>query len=249
MTKPTELEFHVGHYGDGTGARKLVDEVEYARKFTERIYNICVANGVPATFYEDKVSKNQTQNINNLIAHHNKDKNGFIVSAHLNASAGIVSESIGAEVLYYDQAAVAQKIVNAICTASGIKNRGIKKRTDLGVLVRTYEPAILIEFGFVNSKKDIELLDKYFEQVCQSVAKELAAVIGYKINNQAKNEKEESQVNLLNETGRKAIKELLKKASKEGIIDAKYHTDEKIAKYSDVELLSYQAAVMNREFK
>ena len=54
---------------------------------------------------------------------------------------------------------------------------------------------------------------------------------------------------MLNNTGRKEIRELLKKARAAGIIDAKYHTDDKIAKYNDVQLLSYQAAVVNREFK
>lgn len=53
----------------------------------------------------------------------------------------------------------------------------------------------------------------------------------------------------LNETGRKEIRELLKKARKDGIIDAAFHTDQKINNYSDAELLSYQAAVINRTFK
>ncbi|WP_446936702.1 N-acetylmuramoyl-L-alanine amidase [Lysinibacillus fusiformis] len=181
MTKTQEIEFHVGHYGDGTGARGIIDEVQYARKFIKRIYEICVANGVPATYYEDKISKNQTQNINNLIAHHNQDRNGFIVSGHLNASGSVTDQGIGAEVLYYDQVTVAQKVVDAICNASGMKNRGAKKRTDLGVLVRTYEPAILIEFGFVTSKKDVELMDQHFEAICRAVAKVLAAHIGYTI--------------------------------------------------------------------
>ncbi|MEG0259910.1 MAG: N-acetylmuramoyl-L-alanine amidase [Lysinibacillus sp.] len=181
MSKPVELEFHVGHYGDGTGAKKLVDEVQYARKFIKRIYEICVANKVPSTYYEDKASKNQTQNINNLVSHHNKDKNGLIVSGHLNSSTGIVVKSIGVEVLYYDQVAVAKKVTDAICNASGMTNRGAKKRTDLGVLARTYEPAIIIEFGFVNSRKDVELMDKHFEAICQAAAEVLAAAIGYNI--------------------------------------------------------------------
>ena len=186
MTKPQEIEFHVGHYGDGTGARGIVDEVQYARKFIKRIYEICFANGVPSTYYEDKVSKSQTQNINHLVDHHNQDRNGFIVSGHLNASGSLTEQGIGAEVLYYDQFTVAQKVVDAICNVSGLKNRGAKKRTDLGVLARTYEPAILIEFGFVTSKKDVELMDKHFEAICQAVATVLAAHIGYTINNAEK---------------------------------------------------------------
>lgn len=181
MKKPQEIEFHVGHYGVGTGAKSLIDEVQYARKFIKRIYDICVSNEVPATFYEDKTSKNQKQNINNLVAHHNQDRNGFIVSGHLNASGSVTELGIGVEVLYYDQAIIAKEVVDAICNASGLKNRGAKKRTDLGVLVATFEPAILIEFGFVNSKKDIELMDQHFEPICQAVATVLAAHIGYTI--------------------------------------------------------------------
>lgn len=187
MTKPQKIEFHVGHYGDGTGAKSLIDEVQYARKFIKRIYDICVTSGVPATYYEDKVSKSQTQNINNLVAHHNKDRNGFIVSGHLNASGSVTDQAIGAEVLYYDQAAIAKEIVDAICITSGLKNRGAKKRTDLGVLVKTFEPAILIEFGFVNSKKDIELMDKHFEAICQAIAKVLAEHVGYTIKKEVGN--------------------------------------------------------------
>lgn len=186
MTRPQELEFHVGHYGDGTGARGFVDEVQYARKFIKRIYDICIANGVPATYYEDKISKNQTQNINHLIAHHNADTNGFIVSGHLNAGSSLTDQGIGVEVLYYDQLATAKQVVDAICNTSEMKNRGAKKRTDLGVLARTYEPAILIEFGFVTSRKDVELMDKNFEAICQAVAKVLATHIGYTIKEEEK---------------------------------------------------------------
>lgn len=53
----------------------------------------------------------------------------------------------------------------------------------------------------------------------------------------------------LTETGRKEIRDLLKKARDKGIINATVHTDDKIAKYNDSQLLSYQAAVINREFK
>ena len=54
--------------------------------------------------------------------------------------------------------------------------------------------------------------------------------------------------NMLNETGRKEIRELLKKARNAKIISDK-HTDSKINAYTDMELLSYQAAVTNRTFK
>lgn len=57
------------------------------------------------------------------------------------------------------------------------------------------------------------------------------------------------EVVYLNDTGRKEIRELLKKAREKGIIDKNFHTDAKIDKYTDLELLSYQSAVINRTFK
>lgn len=53
---------------------------------------------------------------------------------------------------------------------------------------------------------------------------------------------------LLNETGRKEIQQLLKKARDAKII-GESHTDAKINAYNDVQLLSYQAAVVNRMYK
>lgn len=182
MTKPTEIELHVGHYGDRTGAHGIVDEVQFARKFIKRIYDILIANKVPATYYEDKTSKNQTQNINHLVAHHNADRNGLIVSGHLNASGAVTDRPIGAEVLYTTQKDLAAAVAKVMCDASGLINRGAKYRDNIGVLMKTYEPSILIEFGFVNSKKDVELMDKHFEAICQAIAKELAAAIGHKIS-------------------------------------------------------------------
>lgn len=247
MTNPTEIELHVGHYGDGTGASGIVDEVKYARKFIKRIYDILIANKVPATYYEDKVSKNQSQNIGNLIKHHNADRNGLIVSGHLNASGAITDRAIGVEVLYSTQKDFAAAVAKAMSNASGLINRGAKYRDNIGVLTKTYEPSILIEFGFVNSRADVALMDKHFEAICQVIAKVLAEAIGHKISERKKEEYEVTQ--LLNATGRSEIRELLKKARKDGIIDAAFHTDQKIEKYTDVELLSYQAAVINRTFK
>ena len=61
--------------------------------------------------------------------------------------------------------------------------------------------------------------------------------------------KEKEDEIMLNDTGREEIRALLKKAREKGVIDAKKHTDAEIAKYTDIQLLSYQAAVVNRTYK
>ncbi|MEG0259315.1 MAG: hypothetical protein RR651_05525, partial [Lysinibacillus sp.] len=93
----------------------------------------------------------------------------------------------------------------------------------------------------------------------------LAAAIGYNIKTNKETStttpaevKEEIEVDLLNNTGRKEIRELLKKARNKTYVDAKgktanvidpaVHTDAKIDAYTDEQLLSYQAAVINRTF-
>lgn len=180
-TTPKEIELHVGHFGNGTGARGLVDEVTEATKITLRVYEILKTSGVPATYYKDTISKSQTENINRLIAHHNADTNGLIVSIHLNASAGTQTGGIGCEVCYTTQKSLAAKLSAAIAQAGGFKDRGAKYRDNIGVLVRTKEPAVLLEPFFVNSKEDVALYNKHFERMCQAIAKTLAEHIGYKL--------------------------------------------------------------------
>ena len=58
----------------------------------------------------------------------------------------------------------------------------------------------------------------------------------------------ESDEDMLTETGRIAIRELITKARDKGIISKTAHSDAKIANYTDKQLLSYQAAIMNKSF-
>ena len=186
MTKPTKIELHAGHAWKVKGAVGHIDEFTENRRVAKRVYEILTAAKVPATYYEDTQSTTQRQNINNLVAHHNADRNGLIVSIHFNAG-GDGTKAIGTEVLYYDQKELAEKLSKAISdsTGGGLKNRGTKQRKDLGVLASTYEPAVLIEVCFVNSIIDVAIYRRDFEKICQAIAKELAAYIGYKINNKS----------------------------------------------------------------
>lgn len=245
-----EIEIHPGHWNNtGSGTNGILNEVTEARKVARRVYEILRASKVPVTYFEDNVSTNQTQNINTLVKEHNKDKDGLVVSIHFNSSGATTNRPIGTEVLYYDQKALASKIAKAISDATdgALLDRGAKQRTDLGVLARTYEPAILIEVCFVNSTVDAAIYRRDFEKICQAIAKELAAYLGYTINNNLPKE-EEKPMRLLNDTGREEIRELLKKARDRGVISKTAHTDVKIDSYTDEQLLSYQAAVINRTF-
>ena len=163
-----EIEIHPGHWiNPRSGAVGILNEVIEARKVAKRVYEILKTSNVPCTYYEDNTSTNQRQNINYLVNQHNKDRDGLIVSIHLN-SGGDGSKAIGTEVLYYDQQALAVRISKAIsdATGGGLINRGAKQRKDLGVLASTYEPAILIEVCFVNSVVDAVIYRRDFEKIC-----------------------------------------------------------------------------------
>ncbi|KYG91499.1 XlyB [[Bacillus] sp. KCTC 13219] len=61
--------------------------------------------------------------------------------------------------------------------------------------------------------------------------------------------KEATQIDFLTSTGRAEIRALLKKARDKNIINKAIHTDKEIEKYGDIQLLSYQAAVITRTFQ
>ncbi|WP_421663684.1 N-acetylmuramoyl-L-alanine amidase [Lysinibacillus telephonicus] len=177
--KVNEIEIHPGHWKlTNSGANGIINEVTEARKVAKRVFEILKKFNVPATYIEDNSSTNQSQNINYLVKEHNKDRDGLIVSIHFNASGGKSNTGIGTEVLYYSEEELAMKVANAISKVSGLNNRGARKRTDLGVLAKTYEPAILIEICFVNSTVDVALYRRDFEKICHTIAECLAEYVG-----------------------------------------------------------------------
>lgn len=174
MSRVLEIEGHVGHYGDGTGAVSVVDEVKEVRKIAKEVHRILKEGGAKQSLFEDTKSKTQRANINTIVAHHNKDTDGLVVSYHLNATSPITTRPIGCEVLYTTQKTLAINLSAAMAKAGGFVNRGAKYRNNLGVLTGTKEPAIIIEVFFVNSHKDVELYRKNFNAICYAIAETLA---------------------------------------------------------------------------
>lgn len=164
-----------GHYGIGTGARDIIDEVREARKVTNRIVEILKSENIGVTKIEDNSSSTQSQNLNYLISRHNDTLRKVDVSIHFNSSGQRLNSAKGTEVLYLSDGnkTLAENISKAISSASGLRNRGAKKRTDLAFLNRTLKPAILIEVCFVDSVADVNLYQKYFEVICKAIANQL----------------------------------------------------------------------------
>lgn len=235
-----------GHWAVGTGARDLIDEVTEARKVVKRVIEILRSSGITVNHVEDNTSKNQQQNLNYLVTQHNKTNRKLDVSVHFN-SASRTDRGLGVEVLYYDQKELAAKVSKAISDVSGLINRGAKERKELAFLRNTNKPAILIEVCFVNSTVDVAIYRRDFEKICRAIAEKLAEYVGRPLKSSSTvvdGKKEE--LYMLTETARNEARELIRKACKQGIFNAAYHTEERIKSYTDSQLISYAIIYLNR---
>ncbi|MEK5081135.1 N-acetylmuramoyl-L-alanine amidase [Solibacillus sp. FSL W7-1436] len=169
-----------GHYGPRTGASGFIDEVTEAIKVSKEVAKTLRAANIQTNYIEDNVNKSQSKNIPWLIAQHNKTSRQIDVSIHFNASGGTHDRGIGTETLIYsgNNQDTAAAITDAISRVSGLKNRAVKIRKDIGILKGTNKPCYLIEVCFVNSRTDVDLYRKHFNAICQAIAAELAKAVG-----------------------------------------------------------------------
>ena len=167
-----------GHGKYVSGASDIVNEVTEARRITNEIARL-LKSSMAVNVHHDDTSRDQRTNVNTIIAAHNKTIRNADYSVHLNASGGRVQTDMGVEVLYYSDSARghAQALSDAISAVTGLKNRGAKKRTDLGFLKGTNKPAFLIEAYFVNSVADVAKMksDAQVTAFADAVAKTICA--------------------------------------------------------------------------
>ncbi|KYG91958.1 N-acetylmuramoyl-L-alanine amidase [Metasolibacillus sp. FSL K6-0083] len=164
------MNLSAGHWHVGTGAVGIIDEVTEARRVVKCVAGLLQNKGMKVRIILDDRSTNQRQNLNYLIAAHQKGK-GLHVSVHFNAVAQTTNNGLGTEVLYRrkEMELLASKISAAISQVSGLRNRGAKQRTDLAFL-NALPQAILIEVCFVNSKYDVACYQRHFPLICKAIA-------------------------------------------------------------------------------
>lgn len=175
------MNISAGHWHIGTGSVGFIDEVKEARKVAEQVALILQNNGVQVRLIIDNSSKNQQENLAYLIKEHKSIK-GLNVSIHFNAVNKATESGIGTEVLYNNEQLrqLAKNISTAISKASGLDNRGAKKRTDLAFL-NALQESLIIEVCFVNSFIDVAKYQKNFNEVCQAIARELQKTVKPKL--------------------------------------------------------------------
>lgn len=144
---------HGGHSLKCRGASGLLDEVNEDRAVKNKVIELLRANGHTVYDCTDDVGATQNANLRNIVNKCNAHKVDLDISIHLNAGGGT-----GTEVYVYSDSSkakgYAQRIVNNISNSLGIRNRGVKTRTNLYVLRKTKSPSLLIECCFVDNATD-----------------------------------------------------------------------------------------------
>jgi N-acetylmuramoyl-L-alanine amidase len=164
-----------GHSKIVRGAEGIIDEVDEARKVVDRVAEYLSSAGVGVEVFHDDVSTTQSANLERIVDFHNSETRDLDVSVHFNCYE-TTQNPMGCEVLYVTQQALAGNVCDAICAASGLKNRGAKKRTDLAFLNNTDGPAILVETCFVDSQKDVDLYRMSFDAICAAIASSISGI-------------------------------------------------------------------------
>jgi len=162
-----------GHGKYIRGASGYLDEVDEARRVVERVTDLWRSIGVGVEVFHDNTSHDQNTNLNTIVNWHNSLVRSLDVSVHFNAYE-TTSKPMGTECLYVTQSSLAGEVAHAIARATGLPDRGPKKRTDLFFLNNTEEAAILIETVFVDSSADANAYKAKFEAICQSIAEIIA---------------------------------------------------------------------------
>jgi N-acetylmuramoyl-L-alanine amidase len=151
----------------GSPVPPLLDEVNEARRVVDFVAELLITRGCDAIVFHDNTSTSQSQNLNTIVAAHNKETRQLDISVHFNAFDG---NAQGTEVLYVSQQDLAADMSLAISKAGGFTNRGAKKRTDLAFLNNTHEPAILLEVCFCDNRGDSDKYNSKFEAICGAIA-------------------------------------------------------------------------------
>ena len=163
------------------GARGIIDEVDEARKVTDRVAAILRGAGVAVNAFHENNARNVSDNVGAIVRHHNNQTRDLDVSIHFNSTAtGVIEErAIGVEVLHRTgnqvTRALAGKVARAISDASGLllrhrQDSGAVARSNLSFLNNTTAPAILVEVCFVVSRTDVRLYQQFFEEICYAIA-------------------------------------------------------------------------------
>jgi len=169
------------------GARGIIDEVDEARRVTDRVSDILRGAGIQVNTFHENNARTQAENVGAIVRHHNSQVRDLDVSIHFNSTAtGAIEErGIGIETLYRIGNAITRQLARdvsreisnvsrLILRNNGNTIQGAWARNNLGFLNNTNQNAILIEVCFVNSRTDVRLYQQHFEEICRAIAETIS---------------------------------------------------------------------------
>ena len=159
--------------GGDTGAQgNGLKEQNVTFEIALKLQNLLVNAGHEVKMSRNKITDNVGTSVSTSINTRARLSNTWgadlFISIHCNAGGGQ-----GTETLVYSlngsSNTYAKRIQESIVNNLKTKNRGIKARTDLGVLKLTNAPAILVETAFIDSASDALLLKTKTDEFAQSI--------------------------------------------------------------------------------
>lgn len=157
---------HAGHNPDGKiacGAVGLIKESTEARKVTREVISLLKKEG--HTVYDCTVDNGISQGdvLYKIVKKNNSHKATLDISIHFNSGRNDKrgdGSTGGVEVLVFSSSSKAMDEAERICkniSSLGLRNRGIKTRSDLYFLKKSKNPALLVECCFVDDADDIKV--------------------------------------------------------------------------------------------
>lgn len=157
---------HAGHNPDGKvscGAIGLIKESTEARKVKDEVIRLLKLAGHTVFDFTVNDGISTSDIVNKQVRQSNAQQLDLTVAIHFNSGAKDVKgngRTTGVEVLMTSIDGIKKTTGERICSnvaKLGYRNRGNKKRTDLGFLNKTVAKAILVECCFVDDYDDIKL--------------------------------------------------------------------------------------------
>lgn len=160
------INIHAGHNPDGRtacGAIGILKESTENRKVIKELKNILEKEG--HTVYDCTCDNGTSVSdvINKICSKSNSHNVDLDISVHFNCGIDDKNgngKTTGVEVLIYNTSNNKEVIGKRICERAsksmGLKNRGVKIRTNLSLLKKTKAPCLLVECCFVDDKDDVD---------------------------------------------------------------------------------------------
>ena len=120
-------------------------------------YEVRLSRPTPDTV----IGTTNTTSLRQRVADANAWGADYFISLHTNASSN--PQATGSEAFAFSQPSAAfslgEDILEGLDSTTGLRNRGMKVRTNLYVLRKTAMPAVLVELGFITNPNDAALMN------------------------------------------------------------------------------------------